>query len=1316
MNPADLPSLRTFHPRFYPGGPIRFHLPLLYDLVATVRPQRIVVLGFGNGAAFGTLCQAAREQDVTCECLALSAPGEDPSADADWVNGKRDVAENYGDFAQLLPNDTHSAETIVAKGKVDFLLLDDCDQGPAVLRTLETWNNALAPQNVVLLHGTRLERNDSPRAAWVKWLGHRPAAELPLGIGLGLSWTENHPAAGSALLRALVSPNESAIGLPFLYALAAERIEAQAQSAQAQCDLNALSTRQVWLESLLEDRWKAQETMDAQAEQMAAYLRDRETLRADRAKAQLIMDAQAEQLKQWVARGEALAAERKKLRATVAEQKRILNAAKKACRKRGRCFPAKPNEKKERRSIPARILRELRRIPSNLSRMANREQPETLPEKESVVIDHYADWIAQHEPDADDLERQRAQANKLQERPKISFLLPTYNTPPEFLDDLLASLAAQTYDNFEICLVDGGSSNEETIRCVKDWQGKEPRLQVQFLPANLGVAENTNHALALARGDFVVCIDHDDQLPPFALYQLVKAIVAHPNAEIFYSDEDRLDKTGKRHSPFFKPDWNPEYLLSSMYLGHLTAYRYDLVRRVGRFRPEFDLSQDYDFALRATELANEIVHIPHVLYHWREHPASGSAGGKPHARQSNLAALAAAMERRQLKADVLEYSFANRVRLRITDWPKVSIIIPTDSAERGKLIVEELPKGTSYPEYEVVLVTNSALAEQLETIAPPAPLFRFVRYDLPFNFSAKCNLGAEGARGVRLIFFNDDVESTQPDWIENLIEPLENPAIGAVAPKMLYETGKIQHAGLVTGVRGLIGTACHQWEGDSTDYVNFAQSMRDVAALSGACLAMRRDDFFAIGEWDTGNVPVAHSDLDLSFKLRDAGLRCVYTPFVTMRHRGHASIGLAEETAFPRGREKVSIFLLKRWPQYTCYDPFFPPNLRDWIYHDSPTPLRMWAPNERWARETRADLLVVSHDLSWSGAPMILLQLAKWLRERGYFITVMSPVDGPMRERFVAAGMPLVVDPLIITGHESFARLAGEFDGVIASTIFGAPIVEAAKRAGIPHIWWIHEGRVAEHYLNEEEKMRAALARADFIVTPDTVSAQLYQPFTNRAIRVIGYGIFDPVERDLSPPMPSPNEQRIRFLLLGTVEYRKGQQVFLNALRRLSEKVLEQAEFQIVGRPHDPELTARIRAATREFPGLSYEEGVPHEQALARIRQVEVMVSASHDETGPLILMEALALGTPILSTAVGGVAERLAGSEAGIFFPAGNDRALAEAITRLVEEPELRARLRAAARPAFEKHFTFERFGREFRELIDEATGIAQLARQPNE
>ena len=233
-----------------------------------------------------------------------------------------------------------------------------------------------------------------------------------------------------------------------------------------------------------------------------------------------------------------------------------------------------------------------------------------------------------------------------------------------------------------------------------------------------------------------------------------------------------------------------------------------------------------------------------------------------------------------------------------------------------------------------------------------------------------------------------------------------------MAPKgYSYETGKIQHAGLVPGVRGLVGTACHRVAGRFDRHAFFAQSDAQCLRLSGACLAVRREDFFSLGEWDAVNAPTAHSDLDLCFKIREAGIRCVYTPFVTMRHRGHASIGVLEHGEEIPARDKVSVFLLKRWP-VPCHDPYFPDNMRDWLYADSPTPIRMWARDKAKSAAGKLDLLFVSHDLTWSGAPLICFELAKWCKAQGYFVTAMSPEDGPLRRKFIEAGIPLIVDPL----------------------------------------------------------------------------------------------------------------------------------------------------------------------------------------------------------------------------------------------------------------------------------------------------------------
>ena len=279
---------------------------------------------------------------------------------------------------------------------------------------------------------------------------------------------------------------------------------------------------------------------------------------------------------------------------------------------------------------------------------------------------------------------------------------------------------------------------------------------------------------------------------------------------------------------------------------------------------------------------------------------------------------------------------------------------------------------------------------------------------------------------------------------------------------------------------------------------------------------------------------------------------------------------------------------------------------------------------------------------------------------------------------------------------------AQEFDRVIASTIFGAPVIRAAGSANIPHLWWIHEGRVAEHYLSKDSALREALAMADLIVTPDTRSSQVYQPFIDRPVRVLSYGIPDPSAK-VQPALRSETKP-IEFLLLGTIEPRKGQQLLLEALGKLSDDVLQKARFRIVGRAHDSAITEEIKRAGRKSSYLSYEDGVSPDAALALIRDTDVMLCASWDETGPLILMEALALGKPILSSNVGAVAEYLSPEAEGLFFSPGDADALARGIVRMALEPKLRDRLSRNARRSYEKYFSFENFAENFVNLLMEA------------
>src|SRR4029077_18541462 len=305
------------------------------------------------------------------------------------------------------------------------------------------------------------------------------------------------------------------------------------------------------------DRTKAQSVIEHQEQRLTDFNRKFDAINADRADAQQVMEHQFAQIQ--------------KMQIKMTDQKQALAVAKAACRNKGRCFVS-PKEPKQQRSIRERIAREFARIPGNLRRIFL--APPVPPQKKRAALNHiekdYAEWITKHEPTDDDLQKQRRESRAWARRPKISLLIPLLDPCAKFLDELFASIVAQTYENWEVCVVDGGSKKRETIESLRRWTKRDARIRVQRFEVNLGISENTNEALRMATGDFVALVDHDDTLASFALYELASAIGRRPAADMFYSDEDRLRESGERAKPFFKPEWSPELLYSFMYVGHLS--------------------------------------------------------------------------------------------------------------------------------------------------------------------------------------------------------------------------------------------------------------------------------------------------------------------------------------------------------------------------------------------------------------------------------------------------------------------------------------------------------------------------------------------------------------------------------------------------------------------------------------------------------------------------------------------------------------------------------------------------------------------------
>jgi GT2 family glycosyltransferase/SAM-dependent methyltransferase len=881
-------------------------------------------------------------------------------------------------------------------------------------------------------------------------------------------------------------------------------------------------------------------------------------------------------------------------------------------------------------------------------------------------------------------------------QPLISVLMPCYNPDPAWLDLAISSVRQQLYPHWELCIADDASTNPAVRPVLERHAREDARVRLVLRSENGNISAASNSALEIVRGDYVALLDHDDELSADALYWMVKELAAHPQADMIYSDEDKLSPDGSRTERFFKPDWSPELMFNCMYIGHLTMYRTALVRELGGFRSEFDFSQDYDLALRASEKAVCIRHIARVLYHWRQAEGSGSAGGKPYARMSNLAALQSALDRRGLPARAVELPTANRVQL--TGWtPSVSIVIPTDSEKNLVASIDAIVTNTDYPAWDIVVVTNSKLADLIGPRYPTLPLV-FCRYDKPYNFSGKCNEGAAVATGEIVVFFNDDVRPTGSTWLADLIEYLAVPGVGAVAPKLLYEDGRIQHAGLVAGVRGLVGTAFHCLPEQTNDYFNFAQSVRDVAALSGACFAMRRQVFFDVGAFDAVNTPIMHSDFDLSFKVREHGLRCVYTPHSTLLHIGHQSLAEFDKKKPKFTQDKADIYLLKRWGGYLSEDPYFTDNMRGLLYRDSPEPIVMWGQNRPDLVGNGPDVLVVTHDLSGSGAPMVAYLAARQLLRTGAFPVIAAPEDGPMREQFIALGIPVIIDSLLLTRHESVLKLARNFDLVLANTVACWPIVYQMLDEAVPVMWYLHESHLLTDMARDNPLVATTLRKARNIYAGSERAATFCQPF-NSGVTTMLYGVPD---IDTLPKAPPLATDTLVFSVFGTIEPRKGQDVFVEAVRLLAARGIGKAQFRVVGRTLDADWVAALKQQAADLPDLVFYGGVNHDEYLTLMRASHVVVCPSRDDTLPLVTLDALCLGKALILTSTTGTSAFMTSGMDGYIVPKEDAQALADSMQALIDDPASLGLVGPQARATFLRNFSEQQFAQRFVQHVD--------------
>jgi glycosyltransferase involved in cell wall biosynthesis len=538
--------------------------------------------------------------------------------------------------------------------------------------------------------------------------------------------------------------------------------------------------------------------------------------------------------------------------------------------------------------------------------------------------DAYDAWVARHAATAADLARLRTRAARLTPPTLFTVVVPVHDISEGLLRRCLDSVRVQAWENWELRVVDDGSQAPHVWRTIEEYARSDARIHADRLPTSGGIVAATARALEMARGDFVAFLDHDDELAPEALLAVAAKLADEPDLDLVYSDEDKLDEGGRRVEPFFKPEWSPDLLLSMNYMSHLTVIRRSLVEGLGGLRPGFDGSQDYDLLLRATERTGRVGHVPRVLYHWRKTPGSEAAvrGVKAYAYASGKRALEEALVRRGARGRV-ETSMPGvyGVRYEIRGQPTVSIVIPTrDRPGLLRACVRSIEEQTTWRSWELLVVDNgSSSPGALRLLAEVGRRHTVVRDPRPFNWSALNNAAARRAHGELLLFMNDDMEVLARDWLEALIEHAQRPEVGAVGAKLLYPDGAIQHAGVVVGVGAVAGHAFKGSPGDAATYARLAHVVRDVSAVTGACMMVRRETFDALGGFDE-ELPVAYNDIDFCLRLRKAGRLVVYTPFATLRHHESATRGALDP---PDDAARMRA----RWHDVLMDDPYYSPHL-----------------------------------------------------------------------------------------------------------------------------------------------------------------------------------------------------------------------------------------------------------------------------------------------------------------------------------------------------------------------------------------------------
>jgi O-antigen biosynthesis protein len=915
-------------------------------------------------------------------------------------------------------------------------------------------------------------------------------------------------------------------------------------------------------------------------------------------------------------------------------------------------------------------------------------------------IDRYTAWLACNEFREPARRRLRAELVSRGERlPLISVVLPVYNTVRHLLDQAIRSVVDQVYEGWELCIADDASTSPDVAECLRRWVAADKRIRVVRRERNGGIGAATNSAAAIARGDFLTFLDHDDLLSPDALAEVAIHAAEHADADIIYSDDDKIDMNGHRYAPQFKPDWSPVLLLSYMYPCHLLVVRRGLFEAVDGIREGFDGSQDYDLMLRVSERARSVGHIPRVLYHWRAAPDSTASSGetKPHSFVAGTRAVADAFARRGFDAAISQPDWAKAGKVGMfaaafpDDGPRVSILIPTrNRVALLKACLDSLA-ATTYRNYEVVIVDNES--DDPATLAFLSHCgHRVLRVPSPggkFSFAHVNNEAVRAVTSEFVLFLNNDTEVVTERWLSQMMGYARMAGVGAVGAKLRYRDGTVQHAGVVHGYHdGLAGHAFKNMPADDWGYLGYMRVAREYSAVTAACMLTPRALFLEFGGLDETEFAVAYNDVDYCYRLGDRGYRSIVCPDAELIHDEGKSRG------FDDNPDEVAAFRRRygRRPE-----PYYNPNLSLDDEHFEVRPYR----GPRSNGVVRA--IAVTHNLNHEGAPYNQFEMLVGLYRRGLVDPiVLSPHEGPLRADYERAGIAVtVVTPPDVGGEAQFERSIAELgrtfhefepEVIYANTLQTFWVVAAAETVGVPTLWNVHESEPWKSYFEFLRPELQAIAYRCFaspyrVVFGSNATRRAWEPFnSHHNFTAIHNGLDVERVRERSARHDRTSaraalgvrDDEIAVTLLGTVCERKGQLDLVKALHLLPEGLPSKLRVFIVGdRPSDYSSKVHTEAERLPANGAARLQIVPETgEPLIYLQASDIAVCGSRSECYPRVVLEKMYFGLALITTPVFGIAEQVRRDVNGLFYQPGDVAQLTAHLTRLVTDAKLRAQL----------------------------------------